>query len=608
LRTILIQRNAFLYFGFLVCFASRAVGQAMDSLAVARRIVAAAELAAKEYGAGVSAAGGRITAPEEVNEARLFLDQARLNVHALPSGVRDYADSVLAQLGALVEDTAPPAQLEAAARALAERLAEVVGGSVVPIPASAPSLARGREVYRERCALCHGVSGRGDGPAAAGLRPPPTNLADPQIMGAMSRLDEYRRVTLGVAGTAMPAYEHTLSDDDRWAVAAHVLTLQYGGSPDATVFAAVRRQIDSAVALRSDKIAFDAYLTFEQVETQVRARQADLAARLEDGFARLRQSAAAGADTEALRSIQGQLLGDLEHAERLVTDRGSGASLLLSSFMLLLREGFEAILIIAALLTFLTKAGAPERRRDVARGAWVAVGASVVTAVIFEMLFGNQGGGQREAFEGFTMLAATVVLFYVSYWLLSKVEADKWQAFLKSKMQAALTSGSALALAAVAFLAVYREGVETILFYKALLASGGAGGAGGAGAAGAVAGGVVLGAVALVGVYIAIMRLGMRIAMKPFFAVTGVLLYYMAFVFAGKGIAELQEGRIVGTTVIASLSWLRVPFLGIYPTVQSLALQGVLVVCAVVALGWAVGRTGGQPVGRSSEPEVRESN
>jgi high-affinity iron transporter len=96
--------------------------------------------------------------------------------------------------------------------------------------------------------------------------------------------------------------------------------------------------------------------------------------------------------------------------------------------------------------------------------------------------------------------------------------------------------------------------------------------------------------------------------MKPFFAVTGVLLYYMAFVFAGKGIAELQEARIVGTTVMASLSWLRVPFLGIYPTVQSLALQGVLVVCAIVALGWAVGRTGGQSVGRSGEPEVRESN
>ena len=176
--------------------------------------------------------------------------------------------------------------------------------------------------------------------------------------------------------------------------------------------------------------------------------------------------------------------------------------------------------------------------------------------------------------------SAVVVLFYVSYWLLSKIEADKWSAFLKGKMQAALSSGSALALASVAFLAVYREGVETILFYKALLASGGPGDAG------AVIAGVALGAVVLVLLYVLLMRLGVRIPMKAFFAVTGALLYYMAFVFAGKGVAELQESRVVGTTVIPSLEWLRVPLLGVYPTVQSLALQGLLVLALLVALVW----------------------
>ncbi len=573
---ILIYRNAFLCFSFLIGLPASGAAQAMDSLSVARRIVAAAELAAKEYAVGVPPEGGRVTALAEVNEARLFLDQARLDVHALPAVVRGYVDSALAQLRALLEHAAPPAELNRVATALGDRLAEAVGGAVVPIPASAPSIARGRDVYRAQCTGCHGETGRGDGAAAAGLHPPPVSLSDPQVMGAVSRLDVYRRVLLGVAGTAMPSFERTLSEDDRWAVAAFVLTLQFGGSPDAAVFAAVRRQLDSAVALRSDKIAFDAYLTFEQVETGVRAKNASLAGRLEDEFGRLRQRAAAGADGATLREIQRELLSDLEHAERLVTDKGSSTNLLVSSFLLLVREGFEAILIIAALMTFLTRAGAPERRRDVARGAGAALLASIVTAVLFELLV-ETGAGQREAFEGFTMLAATLVLFYVSYWLLSKIGADKWNAFLKSKMQAALSSGSALALASVAFLAVYREGMETILFYKALLASGGVGGAG------AVAGGVVLGAVALIGLYIAIMRLGLRIPMKPFFAVTGGLLYYMAFVFAGKGIAELQEGRLVGTTVIPVLQWLRVPFLGIYPTVQSLALQGALLLCAIVA-------------------------
>jgi high-affinity iron transporter len=355
-------------------------------------------------------------------------------------------------------------------------------------------------------------------------------------------------------------------------VAAYVQTLQYGGSPEAAVFAAVRRQLDSAVTTRSADVAFDAYMTFEGVENEVQARQAALATRLENEFHELRERVASGDVT----TLHRQLLGDLENAERAVTDKSSTANLFVQSFLLLVREGFEAILIIAALMTFLTKAGAAERRGEVAWGAWAGVAASVVTAILFELLI-ETTPGQRDALEGVTMLVAVVVLFFVSYWLLSKVEADKWTAFLKQRVHAALSSGSALALASVAFLAVYREGVETILFYKALLVSGGSGDAG------PVVLGVILGVAALVALYVGIMRLGMRVPMKLFFAVTGALLYYMAFVFAGKGIAELQEGRVIGTTVIPALEWLRVPFLGIYPTLQSLALQGLLVALAIVA-------------------------
>jgi high-affinity iron transporter len=594
LRTILIFRNAFISLTFLTTLPAPVAGQEADSLAAARRLTAAISLAAREYAIGVAPGGGRIVTPEEVAEAKLFLEQARFDVPLLPAGLHPYADSALAELRGMLDRLAPAGAVEALAASLSARIAASVGGAVIPTPSRPPSVARGAEVYRVQCAFCHGNAGAGDGPKAGSLTgPPPTDLADRELVGSLSPVDIYRRITIGVAGTAMPEFEPTLSEDDRWAVTAYVATLPYGGSPSGAVFAAVRRQLDSAVTQRSDRIALDAYLTFEQVETRVRVRDAGLAARLENEFGQLRQLAATGADTP-LRDVARELLVDLELAERMITDQGSRANLLLSSFMLLVREGFEAILIIAALMTFLTKAGAPQRRRDVAGGAWAAVGASVVTAVLFEMLLGNQGGGQRAAFEGFTMLAATLVLFYVSYWLLSKIEADKWNRFLKSRMQAALTTGSALALASVAFLAVYREGVETILFYQALLVSGGAGGAG------PVAAGVALGAVALVGVYILVMRLGMRIAMKPFFAVTGVLLYYMAFVFAGKGIAELQEARIVGTTVIASLAWLRVPFLGIYPTLQSLALQGVLVLCAVVALAQLLGRSGGRTGGRYS--------
>jgi hypothetical protein len=134
-------------------------------------------------------------------------------------------------------------------------------------------------------------------------------------------------------------------------------------------------------------------------------------------------------------------------------------------------------------------------------------------------------------------------------------------------------------LASAAFLAVYREGFETVLFYKALFVAGGSGSS-----TVAVIAGIALGAVVMVIVYLAINRFGVRLPLKPFFGVTSAFLYYMAFVFAGKGVAELQEGNILPTTIVP---WApRIPALGIYPTLESLAAQGVLLVLLIVAVLW----------------------
>lgn len=681
MRTILIYCKPLLGLLLSVCVAAGAAGQATDSVSAARRIVAAASLAAKEYKIGVAPRGRRMTVPEEVSEAKQFLEQARLDVGSLPGAVRAAADSELGALLAMIDRVAPPDSVAQRAGTLIQRIAAATGTALDPFPSRPPSLARGAVVFQEQCVPCHGPTGRGDGPKARQLQgPPPASLADAKAMSAVSPVDVYRKVTIGVAGTAMPQFEETLSPEDRWAVATYVGTLratqglvregeglyaahcavchgatgdgdgpvaaslsvrppamndlavqgrftdeelerlvqrgrlgtpmpgsaralapgevaaliaflrvlpaaerqgQRLASPTATTFSAVRRQLDSAVALRSDKIAFDAYLTFEQVETAVRARNAGLATDLEDAFATLRSRAAAGAGNDELEAIHGRLLAGLERAERLVADKSSGANLFMQSFVLMLREGFEAILIVAALMAFLAKAGAVDRRRHVAQGAWAAVAASIVTAVVVELLF-EVTPGQREALEGVTMLLATAVLFYVSYWLLSKIEVAKWNAFVKDRMEDALSTGSGFALASVAFLAVYREGFETILFYKALLTS--AGLPGGGGGAPAVIAGILAGSVGLVIVYVAINRFGVKMPLKPFFAATSAMLYYMAFVFAGKGIADLQESGLVRTSVV---EWApRIPVLGIYPTVESLLLQLLLIVMLVVAVVW----------------------
>jgi high-affinity iron transporter len=370
------------------------------------------------------------------------------------------------------------------------------------------------------------------------------------------------------------------------AAVAAVRSFQRDASADANaqVFSRVRAQIDSTYALArkgdttASTRAFDAYMTFEQVERSVRAKNPELASELEAAFAAFRTRAAGGATATELDRIRRQLDAGLENAERTLGDELSPGNLFLQSFIILLREGLEAILLVGALMTFLVKMGAAHRKRDINIGVGAAIAASLLTAVALETVF-HLSPANQEALEGATMIVAAVVLFYVSYWLLSKMEVVKWNHFVKSKVQDALTSGSGLALASAAFLAVYREGFETVLFYKALFLAGGS-----AAATMPIVGGILLGSAVMGAVYVAINRFGLRLPLKPFFGVTSAFLYYMAFVFGGKGVAELQEGGYLPTTIVGGAP--RVPTLGIYPTVESLLVQGLLVTLLLAALIW----------------------
>jgi high-affinity iron transporter len=609
-----------------------------DPAPLVRRIAATSRLASQEYGLGVRA--GKIVAPGEVEEARLFLAEARRSAALLPP---DAARPALRQIDSIIEmvrAVAPSDSVTARVSSLATSLAQKLGVSLDETPVTVPSLARGAQVYQQNCASCHGMLGRGDGPAAPGMDPAPANLSDAATLRTVLPLDYYQRVTIGVTGTAMPAFESRLSSEDRWAAAAYATLLRLpapsGDVPPALrsfpttarmsdsalavalapdepvgsslarsrvaavrnyqpgeatgngtdqVFARVRAEVDSALRLaeagkhdEASTVAFDAYMTFEQVEAEVRAKDNALAGELEAIFAELRTRAAGGATRQELKAIESRLLANLEKAERTQGDQLSAANLFFNSFVILLREGLEAILILGALVTMLAKLGAAHRKRDVHIGAIAAVAASLVTAVVLQTLI-RVNTNQQEALEGITMLVAVVMLFYVSYWLLSRMEVAKWNRFVKGKVEDALTSGSALALASVAFLAVYREGFETVLFYKALFVAGGSGPA-----AMPVLGGILAGAVILLIVYYAISRYGVKIPLKPFFGVTSGFLYYMAFVFAGKGIAELQEGGLVSLTPV---EWApRIPQMGIYQTVETLAAQGILLALFLGALLW----------------------
>jgi high-affinity iron transporter len=224
-------------------------------------------------------------------------------------------------------------------------------------------------------------------------------------------------------------------------------------------------------------------------------------------------------------------------------------------------------------------------------GALIALGFSVIMAWILSRITSIAGGQNQEIIEGATMLVAVAVLFYVSNWMVSKAEAGAWAGFIEGKVQNSITRGSIFSLAFAAFLAVFREGAETILFYQALLAQTDT-------YINMVWLGLGVGSVLLVVIYILIRVLSIRIPLKPFFLGTSILLFVMSITFIGKGVKELQEGNLVGVSPVKGIA--SVDFLGIYPTLETLIPQLILLGVTVFTFvyqsrRWKKTKSGGVP-------------
>ena len=238
--------------------------------------------------------------------------------------------------------------------------------------------------------------------------------------------------------------------------------------------------------------------------------------------------------------------------------------------IILLREGLEAMLVIVALAAYLTKAGAQDRLAALYSGAGVAILASLVAAYLFAK-FNN--GEHSDIVEGVTMLVAAALMLYVSGWLMVRQDPRAWQAYLKEKANTALAKQTGIAVALLAFLAVFREGAETVLFIHALAGTSG-------GWTGSLMAGLVTGAVALVVLYFVINAVAQRLPMRPLFIITSAFLFVMALRFIGAAIQEFQEQVLIPTDIAPGAVWLLQ--LGLNPTWEALLAQGAVVVLAVV--------------------------
>ena len=311
------------------------------------------------------------------------------------------------------------------------------------------------------------------------------------------------------------------------------------------------------------------------MENKIGSRDSNFKAELEGYFTRLVSLMKAGQGDKLQDQAVGLSQNLAKAVEMLQGGEQSGWSMFLYSLLIILREGLEALLIVAAIVAYMVKNNHHDKLPVIRQSVYVALAASVVTAFIFQLIFENSGQN-RELLEGFTMIIAVFMLFSMSYWLLSKVEAQNWKRYLEGKLSTALTAGSLFGLWVTSFLAIYREGAETVLFYYALI-----GDAKSAVSLAYLLAGFVSGAILLAICYFIMRYSVVKLPLKPFFMFTGSFMYMMAFVFAGKSVLELIEGKLFEPTLVASVP--EISWLGVYPYVETLVPQAILILAAIFA-------------------------
>ena len=387
------------------------------------------------------------------------------------------------------------------------------------------------------------------------------------------------------------------------AFAAAALLAPATARADDAQFAEARAQVETARQMtreavdaagqgdreRAYQLARSAYLDhFEHAEIPLRLRDPNLVLDVEFAFAELRNGIRDRKSVGQLRDTQEKILLGLRDVDRTLADKGFAAPLLafLFSFGILFREGLESVLLIAILLGSLASGRATGYRRPLGLGVLAAIGATVLTWLLATLVL-DIAPVQRELLEGATAILAVIVLFLVSFWLVSQLEQKRRLEFTRARVAAAIAAGSSLAFAGLGFTAVYREGFETVLFYQALAIF--AEGLGLWVVLGAATAAVALGIVAY-----AVIVLGKKLPFKQLLVAGASMLLLLSVAFAGNAVRSLQEAAWISVTPIDD-GWARLPIFlaeltGIHPTREGILVQAVLlsiyVAGAAYVFGW----------------------
>jgi high-affinity iron transporter len=619
---------------------------ALSAADAPNRILALIDYIGGDYRNAVQ--GGKVINPDEYQEMTEFSTRTMELFNRLKASEGGDKAGIERDLHALAEhikNKSGEERVPELAQQIKDRLIKTY--SIVTYPKALPNYESAKAIYLENCAQCHGETGKGDGPGRESMNPktpPPANFTDGDFMAGLSPFKVYNATTFGIDNTAMASFA-ALPDEQRWQVAFYVLALRFpaetaaagdarlkgkslpadlvsvatlatasdeelsekikknlADAPTTEILAYLRRGLleknpsdplliarnllGEATAIyskgekeRAYQKAIEAYLDgFELAEPALFAKDPTLGRSLEAQFTQFRNSIRQDVSAEEIHKQRLEIEAKLDQAAVMLASGAdfSGYYAFLNSALIILREGLEAALILTAIIAMLRVMGVPDAVRYIHFGWTLALVGGVLTWLAAQTVL-TFSGQHRESMEGFISIFAAVALFYVGYWLHTRSEAKRWQAFIQNKVQNVLSRRSIVGLVGISFFAVYREAFEVVLFYQALWLQNES-------SHNAILGGFGAGVVALLAVSFAIFKLGLRVPLKYFFGVTGTLLYIMAFIFAGTGINELQAAGWVPSTPVSFP--LQLPPLGIYPTLETLAAQFLMLLAFVATFVW----------------------
>lgn len=489
-------------------------------------------------------------------------------------------------------------------------------------PSRAPDLGDGQKLFSANCASCHGEKGDAQTPVAAALKPPPASFHDPERMSGMTPYRAYNGITYGIDKTGMAPFT-ALSDDQRWALAFFVfthrqpecshpppkvsleelatstdgqLTEKYGAAEvaclrrvlpkedTASSLADARRKVEEAAKLgRAGDVAgarrglTDAYLSgVEPVEPMLKIHDPALIGKIEAGFSRSRESAGTPQFDAEIRSLDALLVQAAQ--PRTAADFWS---VLVAALLILLREGFEAMVVVGALLAVLKKMtrdghAAAAKGLNAVHLGWIS--ALLLGALGFVLGHQALAAANREWMETVVSFIAVGLLIYAALWLNARSNMSRFMGELRGKMQNAFSNGSVVGLFTISFTAVGRESFETAVFLQGLAAD----------SVGGVIWGASLGLVAMLVFVLVVRRVGFVLPMKTLFNASTVLLVATALMLVGKGMHGLQE---LGVLNQKPLPFFSVEALGVFADIWTLVPQLLLLGAALALWRWQPRRT-----------------